>query len=646
MPNSYECAILGLYSGIWKDIRRALPTVPGLERDESRLLSLVRTRGIRVLTLDMPAYGKHFDKCLSVGLLTPSNLPGFGKIRRGSPVHAFMRGLVMRVFDSNGLLLSQPCVNSIFFIRQLCNGAKKIRIDCTEEVRERTIQRYINQEQSLRPPSLVWGGDRIDHALGIHLRIDDERQSLAGNGEDLFGPPPIPRGLCDIVHDIADRVTSGFGFFDPTEWRPKHGPGAVADSGRDGYKYHFPTWSLRLEQFFPSSLFAYANEGLWADSLLHGKVPQEIEVPCRVLTVPKSQKAPRIIAKEPTANMWCQQIVRDFLEQKVGQSPLSSAIHFRDQSKNGDMARSASLTQSHWTIDLSDASDRVTLWLVERLFRKNKSLLEGFNASRSTYCLVPTKSGDVLLRMKKYAPQGSAVTFPLQTIIYAILAVSSLHYVRGWRVSRRSIQRAAREVLVFGDDSIVPMDCGQQYIELLTYCGFAVNDSKTFGTGKFRESCGIEAYNGEDVTPSYIVNPFRESDPSSIASTVECSNNFYKKGLWHAARELETTLPPWVRKHLRVTGIGDGRFGLTSFCGTCEVPITRYNTRLQRDESLAISLTTRSTRIKPGGAGHLLQYFIEEPSPDIHWESGLDGRSSSQVRKRWEPIADGCFSRQ
>lgn len=638
MMKSYVDSILGLYSGIFKDARANLPTVRGLDRDENRLLSTVEHRGIRYLTIDLPAYGKHFDKCLSVGRLTPHPTPNLGWIREEGLSHGFLHGLVSRVFDKDGVLLSQPCITSIFLLRQLFNGAKKIKVECTEKVREQSLLSYLQQEQSVRSPSLNWYGDRPDCRFGDRLRIDDVRHDDCSHSFDLFEDGCLDATFCDIVHDIADRVFSSFGVFDPREWRPKHGPGAVADSGGGSYKYDFPTWSERLEVVFPSSEFAYANYSWWADSVATSKVPQEIEVPSRAITVPKSQVTPRIIAKEPTANMWCQQMLRDYLESNSTKSVLRHCISFRDQSHNANLALWASHTQSHWTVDLSNASDRLTLWLIERLCRSNRSILDALWASRSVYCEVHTRDGRNLLRMKKFAPQGSATTFPLQTIVYAILAISSVIYARGWKVSSYTLKKSAKAVRIFGDDSIVPSDAGRQYLELLEYCGFSVNPHKTFGTGLFRESCGTEAYDGTDITPAYIVQPFDESAPTSVASVVECANNFFNKGLWHASDAMVSTLPPWVRKYLRVVGPGVGAFGLTSFVGSKCPEITRYNQSLQRYEGLALSLSTRVTRRQPGGHGHLLQYFTEKPTPDINWMSGVDGRPSSRVAKRWEPL--------
>jgi hypothetical protein len=638
MKKSYADAILGLYSGIFEDIRVNLPTVGGLERDENRLLSTVRTRGMRYLTIDMPAYGKHFDRCLAEGRLTPSHLPNFGWVAKGTRSHRFLGGLMLRVFDHDGLLLSQPCTYTILALRQLFVAAKKIKVDCKESIREQSLKDYLWQESSIRPPSLVWHGDRFDARRSNRLHIDDVYDGDCLGTPDLFEDGHLDATFCDTVHSVADRVFSSFGSFDPMEWRPKHGRGSVADARRGTFKYAFPFWPARLEEVFPYADLAFANYGEWADTLANGKVASSKEFPSVALAVPKTQVTPRIIAKESIANMWCQQIVRDYLEAGVRSSPLKNCISFRDQSLNQKAALQASLTQSHWTVDLSSASDRMSLWLVERLCRSNQSLLKALWASRSAYCEVRLAEGVSLLKMKKFAPQGSATTFPLQSIIYSILAISSVIYCRGWDVSSESITRASKDVRVFGDDSIIPDDCGRQYVSLLTYCGFLVNQSKTYGTGKFRESCGVEAYGGEDVTPSYITHPYDESDPTSADSTVGCSNNFFKKGFWHAAAALESTLPFWMRNHLRTGGPEDGHFGLTSYCGRRNTSITRWNEQLQREECLSLALTSKVERTQPGGTGHLLQYFTETPTSDIHWMSGVNGRPASKVGKRWEPL--------
>lgn len=633
MHNSYESVFLGLYEGIFKDISVNLPFVSGLERDFDRVSRLVATRGLRSVTVDLPAYGKHFDACLDAGRLIPSNIPGFGC--KGGSSHPFLGGLISRVFARDGVLREDYCPDSIFFLRQVLYAAKKPKFDCKESATYAAFSRYQAVEASLRPPTLDWANGYFDGDRVRDLNINDH--GLSTGQAELFFELGITDHLADVVHRVADCVSSSLGWFDPTEWRPKHGPGAVADRlPVKGWKYNFPSWSARLESVFPAADMATVNYLTWLDKDVSGSGFVDIEVPSVVLPVPKSQKTPRLIAKEPVSTMWCQQAVWNFLENQVAKTPLVESIHFRDQSFNSAAALKASKTRSHWTVDLSDASDRVSLWLVERLFRRNLTLLAALQASRSMYCYVPTRDGYDLLRLKKFAPQGSASTFPLQTIVFTILAVASVLSVRGWEPNVVNIRRASKEVLVFGDDSIVPEDSGRQYVELLTYCGLSVNKSKTYHLGNFRESCGTEAFDGWDVTPAYLTQPMIKPNPESVTATVECSNNFYLKGLWHTAEAVLRTVPRYILNELPVvrTDVG-ASFGLVSHQGFMATPNKRWNPLLHRYEMRTFCPIGQDQRSHVGGSGHLLQYFTETPSAEILWTSGAGGRSRLSLKRRW-----------
>lgn len=636
MHKSYESAFLGLYRGIFKDIAVNLPTVTGLERDSFRVSRLVATRGLRSLTVDFPAFGKHFDACLDAGRFLPSRIPGFGMTKRVTS-HQFLGGLLLRVFSSDGVLKTDYCPDSVFFIRQVVYAAKKPKFDCKDAAKHAAFERYQTIEASLRPPTLNWVTGRFDGSTRNDLRIDD-RRGITRQAE-LFPELGIPGSLADAVHFVADVVSSSLGSFEPKDWRYKHGPGAVAGKlPVRNWKYSFPTWSARLESVFPQADLAVANYGLWDD-----REPdsfQDIEVPSMILPVHKSQKTPRLIAKEPVSTMWCQQAVWDYLEHRTARTPISGVIHFRDQSYNSRAALEASKSGSHWTVDLSDASDRLSLWLVERLFRANTTLLDALRASRSVYCSVPTRGGRELLKLKKFAPQGSASTFPLQTLAFAILAVASVIESRRLPLTVKSIRKVAKEVLVFGDDTVVPVDSGRQYVELLTYCGLSVNLSKTYHLGKFRESCGTEAFDGWDVTPAYLTVPI-DNEPTSeeIIATVECCNNFFKKGLWHAAAALEGAIPRWVRKDLPVVGISSGAFGLRSYAMQPDANQYRWNRDLQRDEYRVRIPIGTLRREHVGGIGHLLQYFTEAPNPEIQWSSGVGGRAELRLAIRWVDLS-------
>lgn len=663
MHNSYVMVLEGLYGAIFRDLTVLFPTDrKDLERDKSRLLSLVKDRGLSFYTIDLPAAGKHFDACLASGFLSPFKLPGFRKSGKGeSGMPKLFSALLLKVFDCSGMLVEQPDIAAILALRQLFLAAKKVRITCDESRTWKTVQDFFRIERDMVPPSLDWLRDGLDFPSSetrFHLwdRVPAQRSDLDSgsgrNGELFIDERPAHRQdpmLLDTIQRTADIVSSSLGWFNPDEWGYKHGPGAVADLRGGDSKYTFPNWPAKLEAIFPMSFFAFANEGLWADAIHHNsEVVQGFsshEPPAKLIAVPKTQKGPRLIASEPTAHQWCQQSLMSYLRDGVRRSAISESIHFRDQTHNQRFALQASKTQSHWTIDLSSASDCLSLWCVERMFRANKSLLTALHASRTRW-LVNTidKISPQFIKLKKFAPMGAATTFPIQTIVYTVVVVGTMLHVLNLQPSDSNIRRMARQVRVYGDDIIAPHSVGELVVEVLTYLGFEVNKAKTYGTGLFRESCGVDAYDGVDITPAYYLQPYDKSRPASVASIVECSNNFYMKGFWHTAAWLKSTLPHWIESSIPVVSTDSGAQGWRSVCGTDYSNLDkRWNDQLHRWEYRILSILSKVERSPHLGESSLLQYFTEAPDPSVHmdgWTSGVDSRPVTRNSYRWVPERD------
>jgi hypothetical protein len=112
------------------------------------------------------------------------------------------------------------------------------------------------------------------------------------------------------------------------------------------------------------------------------------------------------------------------------------------------------------------------------------------------------------------------------------------------RVSPATVYKYSRRVFVYGDDLIVPSDEAPLICTTLAQFGFKVNAHKSFWNGKFRESCGMDAYDGNDVTPTYArqLLPADRADSRGIASAVALGNQLYLAGLWRSAK--------WVRKRV------------------------------------------------------------------------------------------------
>jgi hypothetical protein len=193
-------------------------------------------------------------------------------------------------------------------------------------------------------------------------------------------------------------------------------------------------------------------------------------------------------------------------------------------------------------------------------------------------------------------------------------------------------------IRIYGDDIIVPAEAGHELEYLLGYLQLEVNQAKTHRTGKFRESCGLEAYDGIDVTPAYVLRVLEsqrpESEPETTVSIVESSNNFFRKGWWQAADYLRTTV---AGAKIEPVPIDSGLFGFVSFSGG--IPSrTRWNKFLQREEFRTMVPYAKVRRKKPNTGSGLLQYFTEEPSPDLPWASGAVQRPRLKLRRGWVEV--------
>jgi hypothetical protein len=157
----------------------------------------------------------------------------------------------------------------------------------------------------------------------------------------------------------------------------------------------------------------------------------------------------------------------------------------------------ASMTNSAVTIDLSDASDMVSLKVVRDIFAGTEL---GFVLDLARTKRVETADG--VYELSAFAPMGSGLCFPIETLVFAIVAISSC-WNRTDAVTFRNIRKYIRklELRVYGDDIIVHSDYAQSVIAAIEAMGAVVNHAKTCTYSSFKESCGVDAYGGLDVTP-------------------------------------------------------------------------------------------------------------------------------------------------
>ena len=568
-PDSIDVA--EFYRAVLKDYAAAYPD-DQLEviRDSKRVALELRSRGMGFFTLDLPEMGKVLDRALSEGRLPLTSLPVSRRRWKGSTIPRLFSGLWIRLFDRSGLLREDIDPTVVSFLRTLLYAGKKARLECAPKRLYSTIKEYYDVESRLpsatsriwEDPDAVFDSSPSNrHALGAaesfrqgffgHREVDLVRQSepstVHGSPQDVRGFADSRASLLAHVQRSAGCLVSSLGLFVPEEVEGKHGPGAVSERLFDGNKkYEFPSWSPRLERAFPWDVFGTCT----IDNYLEGSLPDSRYVPnewehhSKLISVPKTQKAPRLIASEPVCHQWIQQGIAKLLVERVARSPLGLAIDFHSQEPSRRDALESSRTGMRSTIDLSSASDRLSLRLVEFIFAANQSLLRMFADSRTRYLFNPIdKKNDSVVKLKKFASMGSALTFPVQSIVFTVLAVGVGSYLR----RSTNYRKLCKEVRVFGDDIIVPNAWVSELKWVLTHFGLKVNASKTFTEGNFRESCGMDAFRGYDVTPAYVRSLSTELTSDNAVGYVAVVNNFFLKGYWHTAAYLESAAP-WVSR--------------------------------------------------------------------------------------------------
>lgn len=337
-----------------------------------------------------------------------------------------------------------------------------------------------------------------------------------------------------------------------------------------------------MDNVFPYGFYAFPSWRAYLDSPERPLLEPGEELPVRLTPVPKTAKAPRLIAIEPTSMQYMQQGLLSAIEEEFGSDDLlTHFLGWHDQTPNQRLAREGSITGTLATLDLKEASDRVSAQLVWTMMRGWQPLREAVDACRSRKVDVP---GHGVIRLAKFASMGSALTFPIESMVFLAIIFSSIGQQLNTSVTRKFIQSFRNRVRVYGDDIIVPVEFVRGvYTELETF-GFRVNGGKSFWTGKFRESCGKEFYAGYDVSIVKLRRrlPTTRRHAREIISAVSLRNqlkaNSYNKAADLLDQWISLLIPfPKVLEDSPVLGRidGDGLYDVHRQSDTLHCPLVK-----------------------------------------------------------------------
>lgn len=448
--------ITKLFEGLLKDLL--------IDKNSSHyLMNRLKNEGIKFVTVTLPGLWKSCLISIERGYFDYKEVTSFS--RKGK-LPSVMHGLFSKIFDSNGKLLDNPCQHACLAIRQVCEYMYKCAFTFDEDQLESSTKSFLSTEESMRKTK-----GSIDEAF-----VDECRKSF-----ETYYKPLVNAKLEDVLE----------------QYRPSNGPGSVHVSDKFA-KYAAPelkmasgsiTGTFRDDQKpFAGFFKAYPSSRESLKAVKEWKLSQ-------VLFVPKDSRGPRVISKEPMFLLKMQMCFLKWSTEAL-EKVTKNRINFKDQTKNRELAQQASVDRKNATMDLKEASDRIRYSVARTIYGNSPVFYYFLTKARSTHSVIKTAKSVRTVQLTKLSGMGSGLTFP-------ILALT-IHIAVCTRIAKRHgipYEEAMSLVYVYGDDLIVPtkyVDCVYYALEAV---GLALNASKSFVKGPFRESCGGDYLNGKEVSP-------------------------------------------------------------------------------------------------------------------------------------------------
>jgi len=239
---------------------------------------------------------------------------------------------------------------------------------------------------------------------------------------------------------------------------------------RDWFPAAYPRWSEHLTQKFGEQCF-------------------NLQVGNSIVTVPKNSKTDRVIAVEPGINLWLQKSIGSMIRRRLQRR----GIDLNYQDRNQQLAKAASKHGRLATVDFSSASDSISRELVREVLPPGWFAL--LNACRTPLGVHKNS----VIRWEKFSSMGNGFTFELESLIFYAAALAVTDY----------LGLDSKEVSVYGDDVIIPVEAYELFSSFSGFLGFRVNGDKSFSSSYFRESCGVHWFDGIDCKPIFLKERLR-----------------------------------------------------------------------------------------------------------------------------------------
>lgn len=495
------------------DLFRAMSIDLGISgKDESYLLDRLRNEGYRFVTVVLPSYAKHILECVELSEWRTFTFSGgvpFKHDRKGLPV--FLQGFLLQFFsrtsrDQPWRVRPDLSAIALYQVRQLCEYCYKLCLPFDDGVLIDAERKFVENEKTIR-------------------------------GVDAENSQHVNRMRCNFINHY--KTASAVNLEDcANDARP--GPGTF--SGKWAWEqthnrkfYHRNYERPEIHQDLKDLSYCLRFNKRSPHPHLSSDDPSYSEL----LFVPKDSRGPRTIVREPYLKLMFQMGFNTQMATAL-EYDTRHRVNFVDQKINQQLAYQGSIDKKMSTIDLKDASDRVSYDIVRTLFA-HLPLARVLRKLRTDSCLLP--SSGTIIPLRKLAGMGSGFTFPCMSLV--------IHLTICTHVSLRTgtpYRECMRNVYVYGDDIILPTSWFRFALEALDLVGLKVNTNKSFIRSNFRESCGGDYYRGNPVSPVRLKlsnakvyihkNALLLEQKANGMPKSKYSSSFFYLGLERHAREL------------------------------------------------------------------------------------------------------------
>jgi hypothetical protein len=457
-------------------------------RDCIRLKNRMANENVGFVVKTLPALSNSVFNAIETGVMS---FP-FLKLKKGTKYPVFLSGLFHLIFNSSDM-----------------------------DYRTLALDSFYSFSVAFKKLKCPYSPDVLSSQYDDFLKVDAEIGNIDLTSE-------IVKPILELYQDKMNKFIKDIDIDDGT-FVPRPGPGATNTPLRKACRYEPHVWYNQIDNVLPYQEWFYPST--W-DACLSSRVFLSLyntrkESPVsRLKFVPKTFGKARGICIEENEMQVLQQAFRRGLTSFIQSSRYKANLPLNDQSVNASLALKASKTLDNATIDMSEASDRVLRDIVSLGFQSNDRLHDALMALSTKYVEAP-KEVNVLkpvTMVHKYAPMGSGLCFPVMTLVHFFLIQAIIDY--------SNIPNSgflAKQIYVYGDDIVLPSSCVPAVFAYLPFFGMKLNKSKSFYKSHFRESCGIHAHDGQDITPVYVKHTPHHDTLESYISLVNNEFQLYTK---------------------------------------------------------------------------------------------------------------------